>query len=70
VEGAGDQAAAFGAVDQAGDAGFVQAQVPGQLGHGGGAVPQDAEQAGLGDRQVVLGGPALEDGVDREGELG
>ena len=65
-----DQAAALGAVDEAGDAGLVESQEPGQLVHRRRAVPEYAQQARLDDRQVALGRPALEHALDQEGELG
>src|SRR5690349_20295480 len=66
---AGDQPAALRAVDQAGDARLVDSQEPGQLVHRRLAIPEDAQQPRLDDREVVLGGPALEQALDHEGEL-
>jgi hypothetical protein len=64
-----DQAAAFGPVDQAGDAGLVQAQVPGKLLHGGLAITQHAEQAQLDDRHPAFRGDLPQHALYQEGQL-
>ena len=60
----------FGSVDQAGDARLVEPEQAGQFVHGRPAVPEDAEQPGLDDRNAVLARSALEQALNEERELG
>jgi hypothetical protein len=70
ADGAGDQAAALRAVDQAADRGLVQAEETAEFVHRRLPVPQHPEQPHLDDRQVVLPGDLGQGVMHQERQLG